>query len=392
MIVILSKKIQKWMSVYLAASILLTVRPVNASSIVWFPYRSERFGFSLRYPSDLGAWDRLEGLKSPWNGVPSEIWFGPHIRLTVRTPALPTNVVERWWKESQLFRLNNGYTARQVTREDRLIVNEWILIQRDGIDLILSFNYNGYPTADSQRQRSDYHEIARTIEFFPPVDPYPPAMQDITAADGFDFPVNPPEGGEPSPSYASFSAVNPYLLKQSTCYGALYSTLQHTAEDYFRQPGTPVYAAASGLVIFATDAAFPGAVVVIEHQLDHAQVLPSPLASRDDMIYSAYGHLDVLNPAPAWSMVKRGQHIGTILDQGANSHLHFEIRWLGDLTGRIPCTANPANNQSSTWAGPGYAPPGISAESLGYLPASRWINTHRPHPAGWSPRSRWLMK
>lgn len=112
--------------------------------------------------------------------------------------------------------------------------------------------------------------------------------------------------------------------------------------------GAPVYAAANGRVVcdnFLEDRGhygdYPGRVVVLEHRL--------PTGER---VYSQYGHVQYPSQDPhavaVGATVRRGQRIGSVHDQGGNSHLHFEIRHF---------ERDPETDQC---AGPGYgrkAPP-----------------------------------
>jgi murein DD-endopeptidase MepM/ murein hydrolase activator NlpD len=77
----------------------------------------------------------------------------------------------------------------------------------------------------------------------------------------------------------------------------------------------PVYAAADGRVKCVEDKilSWPGSVVVLEHEY------PS------ETVYSVYGHLNPLSVVEG-QFIASGEVIGTILDQGDNSHLHYEVR------------------------------------------------------------------
>jgi hypothetical protein len=114
----------------------------------------------------------------------------------------------------------------------------------------------------------------------------------------------------------------------------------HSGVDLVYRDGAnvnaPVFAAADGevkCVAVSPEVDYPGAVVVVEH------VLPD-----GTLRYTQYGHL---NPATVSlnqdDVIWRGDQIGGILDQGGNSHVHFEYRdWLYDPV-------------SGTCWGPGYA-------------------------------------
>ena len=97
--------------------------------------------------------------------------------------------------------------------------------------------------------------------------------------------------------------------------------MYHAAEDYWRPPGTPVYAMAAGKVSFSGRMRGYGWLVIIDH----------PQAN----LYSLYGHLSPsrwrLEPGP----VEKGELIGYLGDSDENGgsaekplrpHLHFGIR------------------------------------------------------------------
>ncbi len=86
----------------------------------------------------------------------------------------------------------------------------------------------------------------------------------------------------------------------------------HYGVDISAPVGTPVRAAASGMVIYAGWYGGYGNVVIIKHSLGYTTV---------------YGHLSaiVVNPG---QVVKKGQIIGAVGNTGRSTgpHLHFEIR------------------------------------------------------------------
>jgi murein DD-endopeptidase MepM/ murein hydrolase activator NlpD len=129
---------------------------------------------------------------------------------------------------------------------------------------------------------------------------------------------------------------------------------RHLGEDWNKTTGgntdcgEPVFAAASGQIIFAKDAgAGWGNVIIIEHT-----------ASDGTKIQSLYGHLETI--ARTEGAVKRREQIGTI--GGANGrypcHLHFEIR----------------SNDCPVWnqTGNGYAD-----EKHGWIDPSEFIDKNR---------------
>jgi len=117
----------------------------------------------------------------------------------------------------------------------------------------------------------------------------------------------------------------------------------HHGVEFVNPQGTPVLAAADGVVVVAgTDyqtayadfPAFYGNLVVIEHQFPDAQLsnYPSP-------IYTLYGHLSEVK-VEVGQQVKVGDPIGLVGFTGTavGEHLHFEVR-LGENSYRT--TRNP---------------------------------------------------
>ena len=86
----------------------------------------------------------------------------------------------------------------------------------------------------------------------------------------------------------------------------------HTGIDYSAEPGTPVYAAGKGKVVFSDERILTGLTVVIEH-------LPG--------VYSLYYHMNSLEVEPE-EIIKAGRLIGTVGATGlaTGAHLHWELR------------------------------------------------------------------
>jgi hypothetical protein len=107
----------------------------------------------------------------------------------------------------------------------------------------------------------------------------------------------------------------------------------HHGVEFLNSFGTPVLAAADGLVVVAGDdrqtfygpySYFYGNLVVIEHQIP----------GFAETIYTLYGHLSELSVQPG-EQIQAGQLIGKVGMTGVatGSHLHFEVR-LGENTYR----------------------------------------------------------
>lgn len=91
----------------------------------------------------------------------------------------------------------------------------------------------------------------------------------------------------------------------------------HTGIDFAAADGTPILAAADGIVTFAAVSGGYGGLIVIEHTID------------DETVATAYGHIwpdDIL--VGVGDAVKAGQHIGDVGSAGRSNgpHLHFEVR------------------------------------------------------------------
>ena len=149
-----------------------------------------------------------------------------------------------------------------------------------------------------------------------PCPPQPPAdlSQALTfAADDqlpFRFPLD-ELGDDVSPLPANFCASG------RTRRGQEY----HAAEDYYRPPGTPVYAVADGKISFSGPMGGYGWLIIIDH----------PQAN----LYSLYGHLSPSRWRMESGMVKRGELIAYLGDPDENGgssknplrpHLHFGMR------------------------------------------------------------------
>lgn len=146
----------------------------------------------------------------------------------------------------------------------------------------------------------------------------PPPDSSFSAAH---FVFNYPVGGS---GLRSFSRVYPY--------GGTYNgRLQvHHGVDLIHPLGTPLLAAADGVVIFAgndfvtkfgPDNNYYGYLVVIQHNFLSAEGLP---------VYTLYGHMQQVT-VQAGQVLRQGDVIGTVGESGVarGPHLHFEVR-LGD--------------------------------------------------------------
>jgi murein DD-endopeptidase MepM/ murein hydrolase activator NlpD len=168
-----------------------------------------------------------------------------------------------------------------------------------------------------------------TPQVAPPIIPLP--------ADGFDFPVGPPDAKK-------------YYNAQG------FQTNSHLGEDWNgvgggnTDLGDPVFATALGIVVSATDEGSGwGNVVRMYHNIG--------TAAQPRLIESLYAHLDQVQVS-LHDTLQRGQQLGTIGDaHGAYwAHLHFELRHQIDMP-----------------LGGGY-----SDDTTGFWVPTHYIKQHRP--------------
>lgn len=116
----------------------------------------------------------------------------------------------------------------------------------------------------------------------------------------------------------------------------------HTGVEFFNPEGTPVAAAADGVVyaagtdqetVYGPHTGFYGNLIIVEH---------SGLSYGGQTVYTVYGHLSAIE-VKAGDAVTDGQVIGRVGGTGianGGSHLHFEVR-LGDPLDYFGATRNP---------------------------------------------------
>lgn len=187
---------------------------------------------------------------------------------------------------------------------------------------------------------SEYAETDDDIVCIEPVDPNLMVFQyakDCRPADGFDYPVGPPNA-------RGYYDAQPF--GENTHLGSDWNGNGGGNSDY----GDPVYAVADGVVFWARDeGAGWGNVLRIVHNAGTDSV---PV-----FVESLYGHLSNLRVALGEN-VARGQEIGAIgnADGAYYAHLHLEIR---DSLGME--------------VGGGY-----SRDQRGFVNPTKFIQTHRP--------------
>ncbi len=170
----------------------------------------------------------------------------------------------------------------------------------------------------------------------PPASPPPPPAL-IPLADGFDFPLGPPDGE---------GYYNAQPFGRNLHLGDDWNGLGGGNTDL----GDTIYSIATGKIVFAEDIAGGwGKVIRVLHRTDSA--------SEEAQIEALYAHLDTFWIQPD-QLIKRGEALGTVGNAGGiyYAHLHLEIRSAVGLP-----------------IGGGY-----SADTSGYLDPSAFIKKNRP--------------
>lgn len=93
------------------------------------------------------------------------------------------------------------------------------------------------------------------------------------------------------------------------------SRAMHEGVDFVVQAGTPIFAAASGVVLVAEFHSAFGNMIDIDH---------------GDGLMSRYAHMQKIDIKPG-QMVRRGENLGLVGSTGRSTgaHLHFEVRMMG---------------------------------------------------------------
>lgn len=115
-------------------------------------------------------------------------------------------------------------------------------------------------------------------------------------------------------------------------YGGMFPGTEfiHTGIDIDAAQGTPILAAADGIVLWAGYGVYSGKVdsndpyglaVTVEHDFGY----------QGKQLYSIYAHMDKILVEPG-QRVKAGDQLGLVGETGLTTgpHLHFEVRWKGN--------------------------------------------------------------
>lgn len=344
----------------------------------WIAFHNERAGYTLSHPPELKPEDYADLSWVAQSKIVSDLWLGESIRIVTRVPPLEIETFDRWTEGWIDVALSGASRARRL---ETLIAAPNGLSQQRSVqyfvrapqaDYLLILNVDVADTGALDL----FENIVRTFTLLDTPDTLSRfALQAVQAelATGFDFPVDPRDGSSGrAPSYASYNARNPYLTQIAPAYGKPFSELQHAGEDWFRGPGSPVYAVANGRVVWAQWANYPGAVVIIEHQLPEGVL--TPWGNR--FIYSMYGHLASSGLVAPNSDVTKGQRIGFLYDWGSNTHIHWEMRRYWDMR-QAPAYVNGYYFANTSIPGPGYTNTDAHPDWFGYTNPSAWVDSHR---------------
>lgn len=186
----------------------------------------------------------------------------------------------------------------------------------------------------------------------------PDVVNGVYVADGYDSPVG-------SASERSSSKVWPTGWLDASPFGRLYfvgtpSQAYHTGADLnfgtpYEDLGMPVYATASGVVIFAGNLNVWGNVIIVRHD---------PLRNPNGaVLYSRYGHVQNMRIVVGQRVV-RGQKLAEIGTGNGRfvSHLHFDLS---------PTTV--LESKPHDWPGVDYA-----RLVKNYIDPLQWIQRNRP--------------
>lgn len=214
------------------------------------------------------------------------------------------------------------------------------------------------------------------------------------AVDHFDFPLDPARFGPyvqgvtgPLDVDTRYGVQNNGLGRAGKCFvdrdgrQVPFNLLFHAGEDWFAfdahgqveagaARGQPARAVANGVVDYTQDIGAQGRIVVIQHRL-----------ADGSRLWSAYWHVTGLTVTRG-EIVRRGEVLGVIADQGFNSHLHWEIRTWGDGSSLfLPTTAGGRGTCNGRVPALGYTWDDIPAravpEAWGYLDPVKFIKAHR---------------
>ncbi len=270
------------------------------------------------------------------------------------------------------------------------------LIEGDGVIIRIALFGGGVdgpiepPTAHFDWFNQIVHSIRRVPRQMPPAQvAMPDPNAEPPAATTFQMPFNIPvttlygEQYGVAVSNTAYGVRNLGLEHRRTCFGVDWPRLLHAGIDWFRSDGqyqisTDVLAVADGVVDWYDPAYnnYPGKVVIVRHRLADGRE-----------VYSMYAHLGPDVSVVPGQIVFRGQRIGSLLYQGDNTHLHFELRYF--LDGRNIYGAYTNCNSPTLVAGRGYTyrihPDDFPVPGAGYVDPFAFIAANGGSTTGMAP-------
>jgi len=181
------------------------------------------------------------------------------------------------------------------------------------------------------------------------------SLEEPAIADSFGFPV----GYDWTFEYGAHPTF--WAGQYSPCFQVNKEYLFHAGQDRAKPANTAIFSVANGQVYWYDSgySNYPGRIVIVRHRMPDGS-----------SVYSMYGHLNTVSVSLGQN-ISKGTQIGTILDQGSNSHVHWEIRYNGNM-GNI----YPNSSCNAGWApGPGYTYPN-GPDSYGYTNPVNFVNAH----------------
>jgi murein DD-endopeptidase MepM/ murein hydrolase activator NlpD len=102
----------------------------------------------------------------------------------------------------------------------------------------------------------------------------------------------------------------------------------HHGVEFYNPKGTPILAAAEGLVVFAGPDVIQAPISPMPNFYGNAVVVELTQALDDQPVFNLYGHMSVISVEPG-QHVRAGDLLGQVGGTGAANggpHLHFEVR------------------------------------------------------------------
>lgn len=172
-------------------------------------------------------------------------------------------------------------------------------------------------------------------------------------------------GLQPSGSVALTAPMTPGSYRLTSGFGNRTNPVTgaaegHRGQDFAAPSGTPIFAAAPGVVVRAGPADGFGQWIVIDHRIG------------DRLVSTVYGHMWPTGVGvAAGQQVQPGQHIGRVGSNGQSTgpHLHFEVWQGGRFAGGRAVDPMPLLAEPGSGAPPAPAPAPVAAMALLSTPA-----------------------